>query len=196
MGFKDDDFEDDDASFGDDPHWDNRKRGLLSPDEDSGKGIKWWLVVLFMVVLIIGVFLAKSVSSEHVGESDTIYVGDVIGGDGRTGAFVCDTQLHVESVARAHLDGGIEAAKFLIRALIAEKNAKGDSLCQFEPLQKVTIMEIMSSFDGLEFPTGVETVTVIKIQDFMGNNFFIPTTLPVKVREGNPIPMSLGGVDA
>ena len=64
MGVKDDDY-----PSGDDPHWENRKRGLLSPDQDNKKPrFRWWVIALFIVMLTVIALIIKPARATVHGE--------------------------------------------------------------------------------------------------------------------------------
>lgn len=59
----------DDYSNGDDPHWVNRKRRELSPDQDNEKvGLRWWVIALFIVMLTAVVLIIKPARASVHGE--------------------------------------------------------------------------------------------------------------------------------
>lgn len=154
------------------------KQGLFPQEQEQEKvGFNWWVIALFVIILIGGILLLEPVRAEH----DVLYPGDKVTGL----TLLCDTQEQLESILTAHAENGFAGGKVRYNELQRQRNEYFEPLCvQGNMTDSVIIEELISVFGGLEYPSGVRTVWVVRVTyPKTGKTYFITVSNPVREKK-------------
>ena len=170
-----------DYNGGDDPHWENRKRkGLLPQEQDNEKtGFRWWVIALFIVMLTVVVLIVKPAKAGEFGEfviGEQIFLPDPL---------TCSSFVVARAVAQL-MEVDQQAGKAAFEAFVRIR------WCSIKPVVLVPI-EVVGAYTDTDGDPWL--VVRSETDDFRNLPIIFWVTLRVIVFE-QPTPTSFGEQDA